>query len=398
MEQLEKNEKVLTIEPPKSTVGAIEWMKKNLFSSWLNAILTILSVYVSVSILIKVVNFIVHAEWSVISKNLRLLMIGQYPIEELWRVWLVLAILSVLLGISSGIWKGSISHVTITIGCLMAITAVMPFIEANTRMYLIINIALMFVTYFVGNKIGKVKIPVLVLWALLLPFTFLVLNGFGVFPPVETNVWGGFLLTILISFVTILFSFPIGLLLALGRRSKLPVIKWFSILYIELIRGVPLITVLFIAQLMIPLFLGDSIEIDNVLRVMIAFTLFSAAYLAENIRGGLQSLPRGQFEASQALGLNSTLMMGFIILPQALRAVIPTMVSLFIGIFKDTSLVVIVGMTDFLGMGKKVLANPQFLGKHMEVYLFIALIYFIGCFLMSHVSRRLEKSLGVGKR
>uniref|UniRef100_UPI0011416298 amino acid ABC transporter permease n=1 Tax=Bacillus sp. 03113 TaxID=2578211 RepID=UPI0011416298 len=144
--------------------------------------------------------------------------------------------------------------------------------------------------------------------------------------------------------------------------------------------------------------LGDSIEIDNVLRVMIAFTLFSAAYLAENIRGGLQSLPRGQFEASQALGLNSTLMMGFIILPQALRAVIPTMVSLFIGIFKDTSLVVIVGMTDFLGMGKKVLANPEFLGRHMEVYLFIALIYFIGCFLMSHVSRRLEKSLGVGKR
>ena len=242
------------------------------------------------------------------------------------------------------------------------------------------------------------KIPVLLAWILVVPISISLFNGFGIIEPVSSNLWGGFLLTLLLASVSIICSFPIGLLLALGRRSKLPVVKWFCIIYIEFIRGIPLITVLFISQLMLPLLVGNSIELSNVLRAMAGFTLFSAAYLAENIRGGLQSLPRGQFEAAQALGLSSTKMMGLVILPQALRAVIPACVGQFISIFKDTSLVAVVSLTDLLGMGQKVVANPQFLGKQMEVFLFVGFIYFIFCYLMSHVSRRLEVTLGIGKR
>ncbi|HSO57524.1 MAG TPA: amino acid ABC transporter permease, partial [Paenisporosarcina sp.] len=196
----------------------------------------------------------------------------------------------------------------------------------------------------------------------------------------------------------IVFSFPLGVLLALGRRSKLPIVRWFSIGYIELIRGVPLITILFIAQLMLPLFMGHGIDINNVVRAMVGFTLFTAAYLAENIRGGLQSIPRGQFEAAESLGLNTAFKMTFIILPQALRAVIPAIVGLFIGIFKDTSLVAVVGLTDILGIGKNIISNPEFLGTQMEVFIFVAVVFLIFCNMMSYASRRLEVALGVGKR
>ncbi|WP_235848304.1 amino acid ABC transporter permease [Litchfieldia alkalitelluris] len=400
MEQLEvnKNSETVAMKPPNSSLGFAGWIKANLFSSWLNSILTIVASVVAGTIIYKTAGFIIAADWSVISVNFRLLMVGQYPVEELWRIWTGLALLSALLGASWGIWKGSIGHVAITIGVLMFIMAVVPFVTFNTRLLLGMNIALMLVTYFVGPKIPKMKIGVLTLWILFVPIFITLLNGFGVLPAVRPGLWGGFLLTLLIASVSIVCSFPIGVLLAIGRRSKLPVVKWFCIIYIEFIRGIPLITVLFVGQLMLPLFLGDGVEINNVVRAMVGFTLFSAAYLAENIRGGLQSLPRGQFEAAQALGLNQPKMMGLIILPQALRAVIPAMVGQFISIFKDTSLVAIVGLTDLLGMGKKLIANPEFLGKQMEVLVFIAVIYFIFCYLMSHVSKRLEASVGLGKR
>ncbi|WP_010651495.1 amino acid ABC transporter permease [Oceanobacillus massiliensis] len=385
-------------KPPRSSLTVLGWIKQNLFSSWLQTLLTVVSAAVVGYVAINTLQFIISADWSVITANFKLLMVGQFPAEEVWRIWSVLGLTSALLGASWGIWKGSIGHVAVTIGALMLIMLVMPFVEPSTRFILGGNIALLLIMFYLGQKFAKMKLPVLILWILLVPITISLLNGFGIIAPVNSNIWGGFLLTMLIAAVSIICSFPLGLLLALGRRSKLPAIKWFSIIYIELIRGIPLITVLFVFQLMLPLFLGNSIEISNVLRAMIGFTLFGAAYLAENIRGGLQSLPRGQFEAAQALGLNYPRMMGLVILPQALRAVIPAMVGQFISIFKDTSLVAIVGLTDLLGMGQKIIANPEFLGKAMEVFLFIALIYFIFCSLMSHVSRRLEQSLGVGER
>lgn len=373
------------------------WLKNNLFKDWKNAIVTIVTLMFTIYLLANIGKFLFASEWNVVTDNLRLLFVGQFPIEEIWRLWVSLLFMSVLLGTSWGVWRGIIGHVAISLGALLLVFGILPYTENESKVYLFSCIATIVLFYFVGKYVPKLKIPMLVLWILYIPICLSIINGFGVLEPVKSNVWGGFLLTLVIASVAIICSFPIGLLLAVGRRSKLPIIKYCCILYIELIRGMPLIMVLFIAQLLLPMFLG-GIQLDNVVRAMIAFTLFSAAYLAENIRGGLQSIPRGQFEAAQALGLNNVKVMIFVVLPQALKAVIPAMVGQFISVFKDTSLVAVIGLADFLGMGKKIAANPEYLGKYMELYIVIAFIYFIFCFLMSHVSKHIEKSLGVGTR
>ncbi|KGX89457.1 amino acid ABC transporter permease [Pontibacillus marinus] len=385
--------------PPKSSIGVPGWLKQNLFSNWWNTLLTIIFTVITIYVVKGTFTWVFFtAEWSVVSENFKLLMVGQYPDEELWRVWTALSIFTALVGISWGVWKGTMGHVSIFLGVVMAITMVVPFIAVGSRIWLAANIGLLVLGFAIGKQSEKLKKPVLVGWFLLVPIGMFFIEGFGLLNEVSTNFWGGFLLTCLIAIISIIASFPIGILLALGRRSNLPIIKWFSIIYIELIRGIPLITVLFVAQLMLPLFLGDTIELDKVLRAMIGFTLFNAAYLAENVRGGLQSLPRGQYEAAQALGLNKAKMMTFVIMPQALKAVIPAMVGQFISIFKDTVLVSIVGLIDLLGMAKKIIANPQFLGTQMESFVFVAFVFFMICYLMSYVSRRLERSLGVGER
>ncbi len=374
-----------------------QWVKKNLFKDWKNILLTIIAAAFSVYMIARVSTFVFTNDWTVVANNFRLLMVGQFPVEEMWRVWTSIVFVSVLLGVSWGLWRGIIGHVAITVGALLLIFGVLPYTESNSKVYLFSSVALIAVFYIIGRKVSILKAPTLVLWILFIPISIGILNGFGIVEPVKTNVWGGFLLTFLLAAVAIVCSFPLGLLLAVGRRSKLPIIKYSCIVYIEVIRGMPLIMVLSIGQLLLPMFLG-GVEMDNVLRAMVAFTLFSAAYLAENIRGGLQSIPRGQFEAGHALGLNNFKLMVFVILPQALKAVIPAMVGQFISIFKDTSLVAVIGLTDFLGIAKKIAANPAYLGKHLELYLFVAFFFFIFCFLMSHVSKHLESSLGVGKR
>jgi general L-amino acid transport system permease protein len=187
-------------------------------------------------------------------------------------------------------------------------------------------------------------------------------------------------------------------LLALGRQSELPVIRWFSILYIEVVRGVPLVTVIFMASLVLPLFLPGNLRIDQAVRALVAFTLFTAAYIAENVRGGLQAIPRGQIEAARALGLHGWLITLFIVLPQALRAVIPANVGQFISLFKDTSLVFVAALLDLFNMGRSILANPEWLGFDGEMVLFIAFVYWVCTYSMAYLSRRLEKILGVGER
>lgn len=395
--QLKNTEPVLETKKLTSQKKLQLWLKNNLFKDWKNAILTIVTLMFTIYLLVNISGFLLASEWGVVTDNLRLLFVGQFPIEEIWRLWVSLLFISVLLGTSWGVWRGIIGHVAISLGALLLVFGILPYTEIESKVYLFSSVAAIGVFYFVGKYVPKLKIPMLVLWILYIPICLSIINGFGVLEPVKTNVWGGFLLTLIIASVSIICSFPLGLLLAVGRRSKLPIIKYCCILYIELIRGMPLIMVLFIAQLLLPMFLG-GIQLDNVVRAMIAFTLFSAAYLAENIRGGLQSIPRGQFEAAQALGLNNIKMMVFVVLPQALKAVIPAMVGQFISVFKDTSLVAVIGLADFLGMGKKIAANPEYLGKYMELYIVIAFIYFIFCFLMSHVSKHIEKSLGVGTR
>lgn len=222
---------------------------------------------------------------------------------------------------------------------------------------------------------------------------FVLVYGFpGVLPLTDTRRWGGLMLTILLTVVGIVASFPIGVLLALGRRSELPAIKYFCTLYIEFVRGVPLITVLFMAQLLVPLINPSLAEFPNVFRTMIGITLFSAAYLAENVRGGLQSVNPGQIEAAKALGLHNYQITLYITLPQALRAVIPALVGQFISLFKDTSLVAIVGLLDLLGMGENILTQTEYIGLRREVFTFIIIIYFIFSYTMAVVSRRIEAS------
>jgi general L-amino acid transport system permease protein len=217
-------------------------------------------------------------------------------------------------------------------------------------------------------------------------------NGDDLLPIVETRRWGGLLLTMVLTVVALLASFPFGILLALGRRSSLPVVKWVCTVYIELVRGVPLITVLFLASLLVPLVNPALATVENAIRAMVGLTLFSAAYLAENVRGGLQSVAAGQEEAARALGLSSTQIILLITLPQALRAVIPALVGQCIALFKDTSLVALVGLLDLTGIAKAVTSQAEFVGLQTEAYVFISVIYFIFSYVMAYVSRRIEAS------
>ena len=238
-------------------------------------------------------------------------------------------------------------------------------------------------------------------WLVSLFVIFALLRGFSgpALAFVPTALWGGLLLNLVLAIVGIVASFPLGVLLALGRRSSLPVVRVFSTLFIELVRGVPLISILFMASIMLPLFLPEGIRIDRVVRAMIGITLFSAAYMAENVRGGLQAIPPGQYDAAKAVGLSNYRTTTLIILPQALRIVIPAIVGQFISLFKDTSLAVIVGLTEILGIAKAILAgNPEWVSAQTEVYLFVAVVFWVFTYSMSSSSRRLEEALGVGKR
>lgn len=376
-----------------------ETLKKNLFDGWKNTLLTILTGIFSLIVVYQLVQFIFTNSWNVVFDNLRLLMIGQYPVQEIWRLWLSLDLISLLIGLTWGLWKGAGKAVAFTFGGVYLAFAVIPGTTLTTSLNLAAAIALIAVGYFAGSKLEGLKLPTLILWALYIPLFLGLLTGFGgLLDPIMSREWGGWLLTVIIAAISIIGCFPLGVLLALGRRSHLPIVKYFCIAYIELLRGIPLIMVLFIGQLLIPLFLGGETGIDNVSRAIIAYTFFAAAYLAENVRGGLQSIPTGQYEAAQALGLNKFKLTFFIILPQALKAVIPAMVGQFITILKDTSLVAIIGLADFLGTARRISNNPEYLGRYMELYIFIAAFYFIFCYLMAHVSRYLERSLSKGNR
>jgi general L-amino acid transport system permease protein len=220
----------------------------------------------------------------------------------------------------------------------------------------------------------------------------------GVFgmPVVETSQWSGLPLTLLLSFFGMVVAYPLGVLLALGRRSKLPAIKTLCVVYIEMIRGVPLISLLFMSSIMFPLFLPEGVTIDKVLRALIAIILFTAAYIAEVVRGGLQAMPRGQYEAADSLGLNYNQTMRLVILPQALKIVIPPTVGILLSAFKDTSLVVIIALYDVLKTTMVTLSNPAWTGYSTEAYIFLAVLYFAFCYAMSSYSRKLEKDLHTG--
>ncbi len=384
------------VKPPDTKKGPVKWLKDNLFNTWYNTLLTCLALVFLFFVFRGVLTWVfTQANWQVIPANLQIFSIGPYPLEQIWRVSYVIYGLAVLLGLSAGIWNGLTRQITVAIGCLGAIILLLPF-AVSIREQTLIATVILAVSFAIGRNKDNWKQWVVVGWVLSFPWTMMMLHGFGA-DTVSTTLWGGLLLTLILAAVGIVACFPLGVLLALGRRSQLPAIRWVSTVYIETVRGVPLIAILFMGNVLLPIFMPGDFQLDKVIRAMIALTLFSAAYMAENVRGGLQAIPQGQVEAAQAVGLTYPKATLFIVLPQALRAVIPAIVGQFISLFKDTSLVFILGLLDLLGVGRSVLGNEDWIGLQAEVFLFVALIYFIFTYAMSHVSQKIEADLGVGK-
>jgi general L-amino acid transport system permease protein len=353
------------IKPPVIELGAMGWLRKNLFSNWYNSLLTIFGLYLLYILIPPLVNWIFldanfvgstrddctneGACWIFIQQNIKLIFYGLYPTEELWRINFVYFIL-----LLSGVYL------------------------------LIPNL----------NYKGWVGAFLLVIFPIIC--VIMLSGGLGL-ESVETRLWGGLFLTLVIAGVGIVLSLPIGVMLALGRRSKLPVVSILCTIFIEIWRGVPLITVLFMASNMFPLFMPEGVNFDKLIRALIGVMFFSAAYLAEVVRGGLQAMPKGQYEASQAVGLTYWRMMALVILPQSLKMVIPAIIGSFIAIFKDTTLVLVIGLFDFLGIIQFVGTNPDWLGFSHEGYVFAAAVFWVFCYAMSWYSQRLEKKLDTGR-
>jgi general L-amino acid transport system permease protein len=363
MGDVKQHKPIDTIKPPVTQVGVIGWVRANLFNGWLNSALTLIVLFFLWQTIPPLIKWAFidslwmssskecqeagGACWSIIPANIRFITFGFYPFEQQWRPLVAMVLLVGLLFYSQNRnhWKKSLFYAWI---------------------------------------IGLVVMGVLMKGGLL-----------GL-PSVDSTQWGGLPLTLLLSIFGLTAAYPLGVVLALGRRSKMPAVKMLCILYIELIRGVPLISLLFMSSVVFPLFLPEGVTINTLLRAQVAIILFTAAYIAEVVRGGLQAISRGQYEAAESMGLNYYLTMRLIILPQALKIVIPPSVQQLISAFKDTSLVVIIALFDLLRTTQTVLNDPRWMGYSTEAYIFVALIYFLCCFFMSNYSRKLEKELETG--
>ncbi|MGE8362682.1 amino acid ABC transporter permease [Pseudomonas sp.] len=355
------------LPPPRMSVGMLGWLRANLFSNWFNSLLTLLALYLVWLIVPPLVQWaFIDADWVgttradctsggacwvFVQQRFGQFMYGFYPSELRWRVDLTL-------------W--------------IAIIGAAPlFVSAMPRKAL----------YGLGFL---VVYPVVAFW--------LLHGGFLGLSTVSTSQWGGLMLTLVIASVGIAGALPLGILLALGRRSDLPAIRVICVTFIEFWRGVPLITVLFMSSVMLPLFLPEGMSFDKLMRALIGVILFQSAYIAEVVRGGLQAIPKGQYEAAAAMGLGYWRMMGLVILPQALKMVIPGIVNTFIALFKDTSLVIIIGLFDLLNSIKQATTDPAWLGMATEGYVFAALVFWIFCFGMSRYSLHLERKLDTGHK
>ncbi|MDX1417781.1 MAG: ABC transporter permease subunit, partial [Candidatus Promineifilaceae bacterium] len=470
------------------------WLKGNLLNSVSNTLLTLFLLLIIYAILYAIWQWAVvnatfspaqtapevrshdGANWGVIIGAWDLLMVGQFPREEMYRVsivvvfFIVLAVLSFIAN-RTGLWDRNkfVRRVLTAIWVLSPIIVYMllagvppPEGQFLNITSLLIGEVLILGTFALlwWQRVIKFTWINFIVWVLIWPVFYIIWRVIGasrILTPINVSLWGGLLLTLIIATSVIILSFPLGMVLALGRRSKIRGIPWWLIwpvaiiatiwglatstqqilataqnsvqqilafwpllilvvafilqrafrgnviaaactAFIEFVRGVPLITLLFMAIIMAPFFLGEGASLQNVWAVIIGYALFSAAYMAELIRGGLQAIPRGQYDAADAIGLNTFQKMRFIILPQAITIVIPGIVGQFIGSYKSSSLVAIVGLFELLGITRVITANPQWLGLRQELYVFAGVIYFTGSFIMSWYSRRLERQLGVGQR
>jgi general L-amino acid transport system permease protein len=363
------------LAPPVTATGAIGWLRRNLLNSWFNILLTLVSLYLIWLIVPPLVRFLiidavwdgagrddclpekvgreVGACWPFIQAKFSQLVYGFYPPDQYWRV-----------------------NLTFALGAALLIPLLIPPVPYKT-----LNAVLFFALF-----------PIVAF--------FLLLGGVFGLEHVETRAWGGLLVTMIVAVTGIVASLPLGILLALGRRSQLPVVRSLSVIFIEFWRGVPLITVLFFATYMLPLFLPANWTIDALLRALVGVALFSAAYMAEVVRGGLQAIPKGQYEGAMALGLGYWKMMGLIVLPQALKLVIPGIVNTFIGLFKDTTLVMIVAIFDLLGQLRAAFADPNWSTPVtlFTGFAFAGILYFFFCFGMSRYSLFVERRLSATER
>ena len=389
------------LRPPIERIPVFRWLKENLFSSWLNVILTVVSTALIVTVVFGLLKWALGARWEVIPANLKLLLVGTYPVEYLWRVWTTGYMIAFLLGFSGGSHGGLMRRVSTIVASVSVLFAILPF-PWGTRGWLVgiaVAAAVGFGLGHLSKGIRWCKRLEIAAWILSFPISLVLLNGVaGILPVIERRTTWGFLLNLIAAVVGIGLSFPIGVLLALGRRSELPAIRWVCTAYIEIIRGVPLISLLFMASIMLQLLLPANIRPDLLIRAMMTITAFSAAYMAENVRGGLQAIPRGQYEAASAVGLNKALITILIILPQALRLVIPAIVGQFISLFMDTTLFGFIAILELLNITRSIMGNIEWRGTIFELYVFIGIVFWILCYSMSYISRRMEKTLGVGER
>jgi len=373
-------EMAIATAPPAGERGFVHWARKNLFATWPDTVMTVIALLLIAYFLPPIINWaLIEAQWTgadrtvcatvaqggiqpegwsgacwaFVGARFEQFMFGQYPVDERWRVILTAVLFAALL---------------------------FPLLIPSAPRKGLNAIAFFFV------------FPVVAF--------FLLVGGVFGLPHVRTDLWGGLMVTMVLSFVGISVSLPLGILLALGRRSKLPVVKMLCVVFIETIRGVPLITVLFMADIMLPLFLPQGVTFDNFLRALIAVSIFASAYMAEVIRGGLQAIPKGQYEGASSLGLGYWQSMSLIVMPQALKLVIPGIVNTFIGLFKDTSLVSIIGMFDLLGIVRQAFADASWASAQtpMSGLVFAGLVFWIFCFGMSRYSMFMERRLDTGHR
>jgi general L-amino acid transport system permease protein len=379
------------------------WVRTNLLSSPLNVVLTfVMGAFVAWVVYGTARWVLVTAEWGVLKANLRAYMVGRFPDDEIWRVWVALFLLAALTGVSRGLLRRRRLTRTGLVGRLiltgLAVAVVLWLVESTLVLAALAGVAAVHLVAFrVGRSAGaRLRTPVLIGWILAFPVVIVLLMAFG---GVRAELWGGFLLNVLVAIVAIFASFPIGLLLALARRSALPVLSGFAVGAIELIRGVPLVTLLIFGELVLPLLLPPGLALSSIVRAMTMFTIFSAAYVAEIVRGGLQGIPAGQFEAGRALGLSPTRLMALVVLPQALRSTIPAMISHFISLFKDTSLLAaLAGFAELLRNARRAPAGLEFIGDQAEALVPAAFIFWVVAFSMARWSRRMERRLGVEER
>ena len=394
------------IRPPVASTGPLGWVRANLLDTWYNALLT---VAVVAALYYMVRGFagwaLGTAEWAVVSQNLQVLLVGQYLDEEVWRAGAVMLALPFVLGLGWSVWPGFCRKLAISLAVAAPLLAALPVefasLGAGFRIFLLLNTVLVGAGWLVGRYtvLGQAR-WVLGTWLVLFLGGLVFLRGFNAseaLPFVGTKQWGGLMVTLLLAQAGIVISFPLGILFALGRRSSMAFVRVACIAYIEVLRGTPILALLFVTQVLLPLLLPDWMDMDRLTRGLIALILNNSAYMAENIRGGLQSVPSGQLEAARALGMKVHHITVRIVLPQALRNVLPAIVGQFIILFKDTAVISLLGLLDFLGTANAILSGRRmWFNSEIEMFVFAAAVYWVFTYAMTSVSRAIERSMSKG--